>query len=94
MDTHFTEKIHFYAKRLADNAHSLVQDMTTNPAECYNSVVSKFVGGKRGNFSLRGGYVARCNGAVISFNCKESSVQEQIQKKIYGKPFKHFPKNY
>jgi len=39
-----------------------------NAAELYNSILAKFVGGKRVNFSLKGSYQLRCNIAVTAFN--------------------------
>jgi hypothetical protein len=55
--------------RLNLNLHSLILNMDTNTAEHYNSIVCKFVGGKRKNYSLRRGYQTRCEAAAISFNC-------------------------
>jgi len=43
------------AKNLvAHHADSLIYDINNNYVESYNSVVAKFVGGKRINYSLRG----------------------------------------
>jgi len=39
-----------------------------NAAELYNSILAKFVGGKRVNFSLKGSYELRCNAAVTAYN--------------------------
>lgn len=50
------------------NAESLLYNVDTDAAETYNSVVAKFVGGKRVNYSLKGSYEARCKAAAISFN--------------------------
>lgn len=45
------------AKNLvAYHADSLICDVNNNYVESYNSVVAKFVGGKRINYSLRGNY--------------------------------------
>lgn len=44
--------------------------MNNNAAESYNSVICKFVGGKRINFALKGSYKTRCEAALISFNSK------------------------
>ncbi|KAK4879753.1 hypothetical protein RN001_007899 [Aquatica leii] len=55
-------------QRLADHASSLLFDVDTNPAETYNSIVAKFVGGKRINFSLKNSYKLRCEMAAISYN--------------------------
>ncbi|KAI4454130.1 homeobox-like domain superfamily [Holotrichia oblita] len=47
---------------------SLLYDGDTNAVETYNSIVNKFVGGKRINFSLSGSYKYRCLCAAISYN--------------------------
>lgn len=39
---------------VAYHADSLIYDVNNNYVESYNSVVAKFVGGKRINYSLRG----------------------------------------
>ncbi|KAF2905709.1 hypothetical protein ILUMI_00468 [Ignelater luminosus] len=54
--------------RLVYHAASLVKNMTTNTAENYNSVLEKFIGGKRINFSKTGNYEMRYHGAAISLN--------------------------
>jgi hypothetical protein len=36
-------------------------------AESYNSIVNKFVGGKRTHFSLKGSYEGRLYAAAISY---------------------------
>ena len=56
--------------RLADNAKSLLFDMSSNAVESFNSIIAKFVGGKRINYCLRRSYQARCNAAVVSHNAK------------------------
>lgn len=62
---------------------SLIEDVDTNVVERFNSIVAKFVGGKRINFSLRRGYSARCSAAVVSFNNPHPN--HTLQKKILGK---------
>lgn len=44
--------------RLVNNAKSLIYDVNSNIAEVFNSVVAKFVGGKRINYSSRQSYTA------------------------------------
>lgn len=61
--------------RLIQNAHSLALNLTNNPAETYNSVVSKFVGGKRINFSIKNGYDTRCRAAGIRYNAQEEYIR-------------------
>lgn len=53
---------------LVDNVKSLVQDVDSNIAEHYNSVVARFIGGKRVNYTLKGSYQTRCAAAVVSHN--------------------------
>ncbi|CAH1183072.1 unnamed protein product [Ceutorhynchus assimilis] len=55
-------------QRVVDNTSSLILNMDNNLAEHYNSVVCKFVGGKRILFSKRGSYQTRCEAAALSFN--------------------------
>lgn len=57
-------------QRVEDNASSLVMNMDNNLAEHYNSVVCKFVGGKRVNFSLRGSYQTRCEAAALAYSSR------------------------
>lgn len=42
---------------VAYHSNSLIYHVNNNCAETYNSVVAKYVGGKRVNFSLRGNYL-------------------------------------
>lgn len=54
--------------RLKINAKSLIYDLDSNSAEQYNSVLVKYTGGKRINYSLKNSYAARCAAAVSQFN--------------------------
>lgn len=54
--------------RLIQNCSSLILNMDNNMAEQFNSIVCKFIGGKRINFSLKGSYQTRCEAAALSFN--------------------------
>lgn len=58
--------------KITDNvvrkADRLNQNVTTNLAERYMSIISKFTGGKRTNLIQRGQYKTRCIGAGLSFN--------------------------
>ncbi|KAK4877152.1 hypothetical protein RN001_009658 [Aquatica leii] len=49
-------------------ADRLVANETTNSAERYMSLVAKFTGGKRINFTQRGSYQRRCIAAGLAFN--------------------------
>lgn len=50
----------------------LSQNVTTNYAERYMSVISKFTGGKRTNLVQRGIYESRCVGAGLAYNMGSS----------------------
>lgn len=67
---------------MANHARSLIHDIDSNIAETYNSVIAKFVGGKRINYSLKNSYGARCAAAVTSFNTKmgQSTLREFMKK--------------
>ncbi|KAJ8912412.1 hypothetical protein NQ315_013479 [Exocentrus adspersus] len=54
--------------RIICNAYSLIVNMDTNSAEQYNSIVCKFVGGKRINYWQRRSYETRCEAAATSYN--------------------------
>lgn len=41
---------------VAHHSDSLLYSVNNNCAEAYNSVIAKYVGGKRVNYSLRGNY--------------------------------------
>jgi hypothetical protein len=82
------EDIESCFKRLIDNAFSLILNMTNNLVEQYNSIVCKFIGGKRINFSLKGGYQTRREAAAVSFNSGSDYHRlvhkELIQKNPHG----------
>lgn len=65
-------KICQFMSNLASHATSLIHDVDSNTVERYNSIVAKFVGGKRINFSKKGSYQMRCHAAVVSFNTHNS----------------------
>lgn len=50
------------------HSRSLLIDVTSNYVEHFNSIVAKFVGGKRINFALSGSYQGRCTAAVVQYN--------------------------
>lgn len=52
----------------AGNSKSLLENYTNNAAEEFNSVVAKYLGGKRVNYSLAGSYTARVCAAVVQYN--------------------------
>jgi hypothetical protein len=67
--------------RVANNASSLLHDVDTNMAECYNSVGNKLIGGKRVNFSKGGSYQNRTIAGVANFNNNRPFFYE-VQKKL------------
>ncbi|XP_072389723.1 uncharacterized protein [Diabrotica undecimpunctata] len=75
--------------RLIQHTHSLLLNMNNNAAETYNSVISKFVGGKRINFVLRGSYDTRCKAAAISFNEREHYFSDLHKKMTMKSPGKY-----
>ena len=50
---------------------SLLLNLTNNPAESFNSIICKEIGGKRINFGKRGSYNARIAGAVVQYNTQQ-----------------------
>ncbi|CAH2088763.1 unnamed protein product [Euphydryas editha] len=77
-------RIKYIVNTVAAKARSLMQNSDSNQVESFNNIIAKFVGGKRINFSLRQGYEARCNAAVVSFNTKRplSTLHRTISGKI------------
>ncbi|XP_071037671.1 uncharacterized protein [Parasteatoda tepidariorum] len=61
------EKVMGVVNHLADNSRSLLFKSNNNSVEQFNSIIAKFVGGKRVNYSQRGSYQTRCNAAVIKY---------------------------
>jgi hypothetical protein len=61
-----------YLINLSIGAKSLIRDLDSNPAEQLNSLVAKYVGGKRINYSLGDSYAMRCSMAVavVQYNNK------------------------
>ncbi|XP_063236795.1 uncharacterized protein LOC134539039 [Bacillus rossius redtenbacheri] len=53
---------------VASHAASLIHNVSTNRAESFNSIICKYVSGKRVNHCLRGGYNIRCDLSVINVN--------------------------
>ncbi|KAK5648395.1 hypothetical protein RI129_003287 [Pyrocoelia pectoralis] len=80
-------------KRLLQNVHSLILNMKNNAAETYNSIVCKFVGGKRINFSVKNSYEVRCKAAAICYNKKEEYLA-LLHKNLTGRSPGQFAKKY
>jgi putative phage-type endonuclease len=55
-------------RHLSRHSRSLLIDVTSNYVEHFNSIVAKFVGGKRINFAQGGSYQGRCAAAVVQHN--------------------------
>lgn len=53
---------------LSNHAQSLLHNLNNNRAEQFNSIVAKYVGGKRINYALTNSYTLRCYAAVVAFN--------------------------
>lgn len=84
------QDIMYSTERMTRNAESLVLNMDNNAAELYNSLVAKFVGGKRINFSTRRSYGTRCEAAAISYNVPPRKFPRYVHKKLT----KHSPGVY
>lgn len=78
---------------MAHHTSSLIYGVNNYCAEGYNSLVAKFVGGKRINFSLRGSYHIRCSAAVISHNSGPLLMRD-LHKNITKHSPGHFTKLY
>lgn len=76
-------RINAIVSSVAAKSRSLIEDVDTNIVECFNSVIAKFIGGKRTNLAQKQGYQGRCSAAVVSFNTK--SAISSIQKAFTGK---------
>lgn len=59
------------ANRLVFNSKSLIIDVDNNICEQLNSVINKYISGKRINLSQRNAYNTRVEAAVISFNLNQ-----------------------
>ncbi|GFY73594.1 yqaJ domain-containing protein [Trichonephila inaurata madagascariensis] len=84
-------KVMHVVSNLADNSKSLLFSANNNCVEQFNSIVAKFIGGKRINFCLRRSYLARCSGAVISHNSR--SLISSVHKNMYNTSPGHFVKS-
>lgn len=64
-------EIKYINSRLVNNASSLIEDVTNNLCEQFNSVINKHIGGKRINFSQGRNFETRIEAAVIAYNSKK-----------------------
>ncbi|KAL4084608.1 hypothetical protein QTP88_027539 [Uroleucon formosanum] len=72
---------------LTNHTESLMFNLNNNAAENYNSILAKFVGGKKVNLCLRGSYELRCNAAVTAYNVganRLSLFHKQVAQKSPG----------
>lgn len=53
---------------LVRNSYSLIYNYNNNLAEGYNSILAKYIAGKRINYTGAGGYEARCCMAAVAMN--------------------------
>ncbi|KAG8196027.1 hypothetical protein JTE90_028997 [Oedothorax gibbosus] len=72
---------------IAYHSKSLIINATNNIAEEFNSIIAKFLGGKRINYCLGESYKARCNAAAVSHNTRTplSEVLGVVKKSRVGK---------
>lgn len=72
--------------RLVINSSSLIVDIDNNICEQFNSLVNKYIGGKRINLSQRNTYNTRIEAAVVAFNSKQylRAINTHITKKSPG----------
>jgi hypothetical protein len=87
----FFDKLQSIISRVSQHARSLIYDVDSNIVEQFHSIVAKFVGGKRINYSKGRSYESRCFGAVLSFNSK-SQMHYITHKTICGKSPSKFKK--
>ncbi|KAL4104017.1 hypothetical protein QTP88_019330 [Uroleucon formosanum] len=86
------KEINIIVSRLANNAKSLILDVDNNICEQFNSVINKFLGGKRINYTQRSSYNTKILAAVVSFNSSEylRAVKKHITQTSPGKTAKSF----
>lgn len=80
---------------LVYHIESLMYNYNNNAAELYNSILAKFVGGKRVNFCLKGSY--ELNAAVIAYNSganRLSIFNKHVTTKSPGQFTKRYIKKY
>ena len=54
------------------NVESLLRGLTTNRSESFNAQISKVVGGKRIDYTLKSQYKSQCEIATLKHNSAES----------------------
>lgn len=66
------QRICLLTQNIAAHARSLIHDVDSNIVERFHSIIAKYIGGKRVNFSLKQSYGTRCHAATASFNTHKS----------------------
>lgn len=79
----FWAKIPYIVGIVAGHSRSLINDCDNNAVEQFNSIIAKFVNGKRTNLVQRRTYQSRCAAAFVAFNTKMPLYN--LQKNILGK---------
>lgn len=79
-------------RHLANHSMSLIFDVDSNVVEQFNSIICKFIGGKRINYCTGGQYQTRCMAAALSFNTKRPHFYNCYKHKIGFSPKSKFYK--
>lgn len=66
----FIVQLKYLVQSVANHTRSLIFDVDNNVVEQFNSIIAKFVGGKRINYAFSNSYEARCIAAVVSHNTR------------------------
>ncbi|XP_022165265.1 uncharacterized protein LOC111030182 [Myzus persicae] len=73
-------------RRVVENASNLIYDVTNNACEQFNSVINKYISGKRINFSLKQSYNTRVQAAIISYNTSGNFLRAVHKKLMHKSP--------
>lgn len=93
-ETGLYQKLNVIFDYLSKFSNSLIHDVDSNLVEQFNSVISKYIGGKRVNFTQKRQYEGRCYLAALTYNTKRSSFYN-LHKFNYGKsPCSRLTKKY
>ncbi|XP_046961250.1 uncharacterized protein LOC124530923 [Vanessa cardui] len=77
------QRICIMIQSIAGQARSLLHDVYSNVVERYHSIIAKYVGGKRVNYSLKNSYQTRCVASAVSYN--EENALSKLYKKMTNK---------
>ena len=77
------QKLENAMERIIKNADSLLHKFTSNFVESCNAIISKFIGGKRIHYAMKGSYQTRVKASVVQFNTSRAltCVCQTIDKK-------------